>query len=427
MTPTVTALPYPILLFHPSVAPFIQQTGRALQDAGWLARFMTTLIDDPQAPWQRLSAAVASRLGYDLRRQLSRRRLIDIDRSRVVHQPWGELLRIGASRCDRSGRLGDWVWERTETGFDRWVSRHIQEAAAVYGYEHACLSTFQAAKAQGLRRIYEVPSPEHDFVHRLLQQELEKYPETQTEYHHYVAQHQARRTQRRRQEWELANIVIANSNFTKNAYAAAGLPVDKVEVIPLGAPPVQSAGLEGGTHGEGPMRFLWAGTFSIRKGAHYLLQAWRQVVSTQAQLSVFGAMKLPTTLLGDLPDTLKFSATVPQAELFQQYLQTDVLVFPTLCDGFGQVVTEALAHGIPVITTDRAGAADLIVHGENGLVIPAGDATALADALNWCITHRAQLREMRSQALTTAARWQWSDYRAALIRRLQTVLVEATP
>ncbi len=413
-----------ILLLHPSVAPFIQQTGRALNDAGWLTQFLTTLVDDPTARWQQLSKALAHRLGYDLPRQLSRRRLIELNPAQVTPLPWGELLRILASRLDRSGRLGDWVWEQSETGFDRWASHHLAGTTAVYGYEHACLSTFQAAQAQNLQRIYEVPSPEHDFVHQLLQQELEQYPETQTAYHDYVAQHQTRRTQRRRKEWQLADVVVANSSFTKSAYAAAGLDVDKVEVIPLGAPPVKTDGLQGGTQGEGPLRLLWAGTFSIRKGAHYLLQAWRQVAVQSLHLSVFGAMKLPQAMVNDLPNNLHISTTVPQAELFQHYLHADVLVFPTLCDGFGQVVTEALAHGIPVITTDRAGAADLITHGENGLIIPAANATALAEALNWCVTHRTQLREMRSQALNTAAQWQWADYRATLVSRLQVALAK---
>jgi glycosyltransferase involved in cell wall biosynthesis len=82
------------------------------------------------------------------------------------------------------------------------------------------------------------------------------------------------------------------------------------------------------------------------------------------------------------------------------------------------VVTEAFAQGLPVITTDRAGAADLVRHGVNGLIIPAGDRSALLEALDWCITHRKELKAMRQAALDTAASWQWSDYRKALVNNL---------
>jgi glycosyltransferase involved in cell wall biosynthesis len=85
------------------------------------------------------------------------------------------------------------------------------------------------------------------------------------------------------------------------------------------------------------------------------------------------------------------------------------------------VVTEAWSRGLPVITTDRAGASDLLKTGENGLLIRAGDAQAIAEALDWCLSHRKELRAMRDASLATAQRWQWTDYR----RRLAEVLREA--
>jgi glycosyltransferase involved in cell wall biosynthesis len=218
----------------------------------------------------------------------------------------------------------------------------------------------------------------------------------------------------------LADVVIANSEFTKKSYADAGLDVNKVKVIPYGAPPICPEAREGGSNNNEPVDFLWAGTFSIRKGAHYLLSAWTKLnVKSQARFKVYGAMGLPSSLLADIPDSIEFSGTIPRSELYSQYHQADILVFPTLCDGFGMVVTEAFAQGLPVITTDRAGAADLVRHGENGLIIPAGNAEALAEALAWCIDNRQQLKTMRKAALKTAANWQWSDYRRALIDNLQ--------
>ena len=93
----------------------------------------------------------------------------------------------------------------------------------------------------------------------------------------------------------------------------------------------------------------------------------------------------------------------------------DALIFPTLSDGFGMVVTEAFARGLPVITTDRAGASDLVRTRENGLIIRAGDTEAILAALRWCLDDRAKLAAMSLAALETARSWQWSDYRCALI------------
>ena len=98
---------------------------------------------------------------------------------------------------------------------------------------------------------------------------------------------------------------------------------------------------------------------------------------------------------------------------------------PTLSDGFGLAVTEALSRATPVIVTDQAGAADLIEDGRNGLIIPAGDVEALARALAWCADNRTALRAMRVEALESARRRQWSDYRRELMAAMQTGLQRA--
>jgi glycosyltransferase involved in cell wall biosynthesis len=170
---------------------------------------------------------------------------------------------------------------------------------------------------------------------------------------------------------------------------------------------------------------MWAGTFSLRKGAHYLLEAWHLLnAGRTATLDVYGQLQVPPCLSAAVPDTVNFHGSVPKPMLFEAYRSGDVLVFPTLSDGFGLVVAEAMAHGLPVITTDQAGAADL-VSPDNGRIVPAADPRALADALRWCLDNRERLQAMRPHALDTARRRQWPDYRRELIAALDTGLRRA--
>lgn len=409
-----------VLLAHPHPAPFVQQVGRALFEVEMLNRFTTTFVDRPNATWRENLCRLAKLLNFNLEVQLQRRSVTEFPLQLVRDYPWQEVIRTLVGHVHQDKRLTDIIFHWSIDGFDNWVATQaLTQAKAVYGYETACLASFQAAQKQGIARIYDIPSPEHDFVENILHQELEHYPELCTPYRQYVRKRQEQRTQRRRQEWHLADVVIANSEFTKNSYAAAGLDVEKVRVVPYGAPPICAEGIAGGTLEHKPIRFLWAGTFSIRKGAYYLLQAWKTLQpETGVRLDVFGAMGLPDSLVHNVPDSVRLSGTVPRSQLYEHYRKADVLVFPTLCDGFGMVVTEAFAQGLPVITTNRAGAADLVRHGVNGLIVPAGDTEALKDALDWCITHRQELKVMRQAALETAASWQWSDYRRVLIEKL---------
>jgi glycosyltransferase involved in cell wall biosynthesis len=415
-----------IAVAHPGVAPFVQQTARAFFEAGLLDGYWTTFADQPEAYWRRIAVWLAHASGINLDVELKRRAVTEIPLDLLRVQPFWEVVRVLLARLKADCRLVDAVWEFGTLKFDRTVAaRALKEANGIYGYEYSSLASFQEAKRNGVARIYEVPSPEHDFVEGLIQREIDQFPEVGSDTRSYFVKRQARRTERRRQEWALADIVIVNSTFTRNTYAEAGQDVAKVRVVPLGAPPVRGCRVEVNA-GSRPLRVLWAGTFSIRKGAHYLLAAWRELAAgKKATLEIYGAVTLPTELMNKLPSSITVSPAVHRDELFEHYRAADVLVFPTLCDGFGMVVTEAFAHGLPVITTACAGASDLVRHGENGLIVPVCDAHALAQALEWCLARRVELAAMRRAALETAERWQWPDFRQALVRNVVDGLRDA--
>jgi len=416
-----------LALAHPGVGPFVQQTARALLEADLLESYWTTFAARPGTYWQRELVRIASAAGLNIERDLRRREVTEVPESFLRLSPRWELITSFLRKIGADPRLVDAVWERGILSFDRGVARRgLSGVRGIYGYEYSALASFREAARRGIARIYEVPSPEHDFVEGLIQREIEQFPELDDGKRHYFLSRQKRRTERRRQEWALADLVIANSTFTRNSYAAAGLDIGKVRIIPLGAPMVCRGESEGGSAAGGPLRVLWAGTFSIRKGAHYLLSAWRRLApGRKAALQIFGANDVPRRLTADLPHSIEFNSTIPHADLFERYRAADVLVFPTLCDGFGMVVTEAFAQGLPVIVTTRAGAADLVRHGENGLIIPAGNAAALAETLEWCIAHRTELKAMRNAALETAAHWQWDHFRRTLAHNVVEGLREA--
>jgi glycosyltransferase involved in cell wall biosynthesis len=315
----------------------------------------------------------------------------------------------------------DRVWDWGSRQFDHMVaSNELDGADAIYSYEYTCLESFESAKRRNMATIIDVPSPDSGFVERLLADEVAKFPNLKRIHSDYFDRKLPARLTRRRDELKLADIVVANSAFTAQSYIATGVPPEKILIVPYGAPDlVPHASHEN----DGPLKVIWAGTFSIRKGAHYLLDAWRSLKpGSRAELHVFGAMTLPEELVADLPESITIKPTVPRSELYANYRDADVLVFPTLADGFGMIVTEAFANGLPVITTSRAGAADLVRHGENGLIIDAGRSVAIAEAIEWCLKNRATLSKMRIAARATAESWQWSDYRRALSAGVQDKL-----
>jgi glycosyltransferase involved in cell wall biosynthesis len=168
---------------------------------------------------------------------------------------------------------------------------------------------------------------------------------------------------------------------------------------------------------------LYSGPFSVRKGAHILLDAWRRLGPIRnAELHIYGTSSIPGRLLNGLDRSVIMHGNVSKSEIYQAYRDSSILVFPTLCDGFGMVVTEAFAHGLPVITTPNAGAADLISEAHNGFIVPPGDAEALAERIQWCIENESTLAAMKEDALATAKNWTWSHFRSLFREQLSSKL-----
>lgn len=400
-----------------STAPFVQQAVLAFAEVGELEQFLTTWVDQPDRPWRRLLRRLLPAFARPLDRNLARRGLRLLPAPQLVvrlHARW-EVLRTLIGKLDRQGLWTDRIWQLGQTRFDRWAAHQLQPGLqAIYAFETGALASFARARELGIHTLYEVNAAEHDAVHQLLAAEYARFPELADRYAQHTRSLQQARTEWRQREWQLADRVILYSNYVRRTYAQAGYAMERVRVVPLAAPvPVPAEQLRWPAV-EVPLRLLWVGTFSIRKGAHLLLQVWHQLgLGRHAQLDVYGRCDLPAAVSLALPGVI-LHGSVPQVELREAYLSADALIFPTLSDSFGMVVTEALAHGCPVLTTDAAGAGELLREGVDGRVIAAGDPSALAELLQWALDQRQLLREWKVQALHGAAQRQWPDYRRDL-------------
>jgi glycosyltransferase involved in cell wall biosynthesis len=381
---------------------------------------------DPEG-WLLRGLERAGPTGARLRRQLGRRALPGVPARWVRSHPGWELLRTASGLAGAPEVVKDRLWERMVLRFDQAVSRGLSGAeGAVYGYEHACRASFSRARELGVRRIFDMASPHFTFMDRLLARQMEEFPEVRTAHDVATGSLSQRRNAHKQAELDLAELVVANSTFTARTLLDTGYPPERVRVVPLGAPPVAAVPRDVAAHG--PVRFLFAGTASIRKGAHVLLAAWKKLAPARgASLTLAGQWTLPDAMRRGLPPSVRVAGSLPRADLEALYRESSVLVFPSLADGFAMVVTEAMAHGLPVIVTRHVGAADLVREGDNGWVLEPGDADAVAERMQWCIDHPAELVAMGEAATRTAAENGWTDYQHRLVRAICEHFGEPTP
>lgn len=409
-----------VLIAHPGVNPFVRHSTLGLQRHDLLHHFCVCYLDHPDYSLSRFFKEVATRIWPPFVDELERRAFHDIPMERVRTYPFWELLRTFTNRYLNAPLLTDWIWETQEHRFDRWVANQVDdEIAATYTYEHAGLETIRAARRQGIPTFHEQPSQHHAFFNRVYREQTDAYPELRQQSSDALhdSPKSARRNARRDRELALADFVLCNSSFTKRTLIDAGTEPDKIVVTPYGFPSVDPKVQSS----PDTVTFLNAGTQNLRKGMHLLYDAWRQLKLSpnKARLWLIGRMELPESLRRGLPGDVSISDSIPHRDLMERYKKASVFVLPSLADGFGMVITEAMSRGVPVITTENTGGPDIITHGEDGFIIPPNDIDALKAQMQWCIEHKHQLPDIGTRAVETARSWQWSDYEDAIAAVIQ--------
>ncbi|MCS4122718.1 glycosyltransferase family 4 protein [Salinibacter ruber] len=216
-------------------------------------------------------------------------------------------------------------------------------------------------------------------------------------------------------EWTAASVVLVNSEWSKQALQQEGVSEEKIAVVPCAYEPLSDveARVPSTT---GPLRVLWVGTVGLRKGIQYLLEAADLVDDGAMEFTVAGPLSITEHVRQHAPGSVTFLGPVSRDRVSDLYRRADVFVLPTLSDGFALAQLEALAHGVPVVTTRRCGR--VVTDGEDGCLVPPRDSEALANALRTLDVNRVQLREMAQAARETSQSYTLDTY----AKRLQMAL-----
>jgi glycosyltransferase involved in cell wall biosynthesis len=217
---------------------------------------------------------------------------------------------------------------------------------------------------------------------------------------------------RENEEFELADYVLSLSDSAKRSLISGGVAEKKIFVNPCG---VDVRGFIKGSKTEPGFRVLHVGIISLRKGVLDLAQAYSLAGINDAELEFVGG-GLESSGLQKLINKLansrvRFTPPVPQNQLIKRYHQASVFVLASLADGFGMVVTQAMACGLPVIVSENVGAADLIQDGVNGFVVPIRSPEIIADKLRFLKDNPVAAIQMGECARETVQEgFSWQDY-----------------
>ena len=203
-------------------------------------------------------------------------------------------------------------------------------------------------------------------------------------------------------EWTAADVVLVNSNWSREALVQQGVPGRKIIVVPLAIDLLENHELKV-VSPEGPLKVLWLGSVVLRKGIQYLVEAARKLERQKVEFLLAGPLGISDQAVRSFPANLKVLGRITRDQLSLYYRQAHLFVLPTLSDGFAITQLEAMAHGLPVVTTPNCG--NVVTDGMDGLIVPARDSQALADAIARLDADRPLLRAMSANTLITILKY----------------------
>lgn len=408
-----------LLFSHPTGNANVRHAALALFRAGLLAEFWTGLnLQAP--PW--LERLLPRRVSAQLCR-----RAYPPELAAAIHtRPIREAVRLLAPQLGLSGLVrhetGRFSVDAVYRALDRAVARRLRSGGfrGVYAYEDGAELSFREARRRGLATLYDLPIGHWRAARTLLLEEAEREPE-------WAAtlsgnRDSAAKVARKDAELALADIVFVASSFTRRTLSEAADFQGTVIVVPYGAPAFPP-GIPAAPPPRGnKLRVLFVGSLGQRKGLSYLFAACRGLRPAVA-LTVIGRKTTePCAALDRELRDVRWIPSCPHSEILAEMAAHDVFVFPSLFEGFGLVLLEAMAMGLPVITTAHTAGPDLIHEGVEGFIVPIRDSAAIAARLELLHRDRERLAEMSRRARLRARECTWENYGATLAACVARVL-----
>lgn len=407
-----------VVVAHPGTQHAFE-TAAGLDRAGLLSRFLTSLYYRRDGFLAR-SAGRLPGLGRRLDRALARRRHTGLAPERVAAAPLDELFYLAAAKLLPQTGLPARLLRRRNRRFQRHAVRLLERLAprAVLAPDSAALEIFRAARARGVAAILDQTIGHLATGVPLLAREAECDPEFAGAAGDFPA---AMREECVAEAHE-ADLILAPSEYVRSTLLTLGIPRDRIALVPYGVDTERFR--PGPPRNDGAFRALFVGHLSQRKGLRYLLEAFRRLAGAGLELVLAGPLAVRAEALAPYRGQFRYAGVLCRDALAELYRTADVFVFPTLHEGSALVTYEALASGLPVVTTVAAGS--VVRDGVEGLLVPSRDAEALAARVELLRADAGLRAVMSAAARRRAQEFTWSAYHSRLAAVVSQFLRERT-
>lgn len=399
-----------VAVFHPGTQ-HSRQTALALQELGRLAFLATGLFDFPDSRMRHLVQRLPSALARPLERELDRFAYGALDPAKVRAMARYELPERLAARLGAGGLAA-----RLDTLLNRAFGRRVatmaaaEEPLALWGYDGSSFSAFTDPHTRDCYKILDRTMADS----RSWNEERERIAETHGDWLTDGSPPWSKgRIERDDIEFAAADTIVCGSPFVMHTIRqhskVAGIG-EKLELLPYSfdAALFQTEARPLPVPTDEPVRFLFAGQVSARKGVQHVLEAIECLPRSAARLSLLGPVAIPDQILSSYRDRVDILGPVPRAQVPEIMRRHHALVFPSHNEGSAVVLLEALASGLAIIQTRAAG---MGAGEKSGFILDKPAAVLVEQAMLALVEDRELLQSMREAAMDDAKRHGFSVYR----------------
>lgn len=385
----------------------------ALYDAGILHRYVFSYI-----PSAASSSWLTSRLPAKYRSRAQSRELVTVPSSLIRTAEWSEFIkRVPVELGWISPERGNWAFNEL---YDTLTRKWATDATVFHFVSGVGLHGARASKKRGALVICDVRSAYPDSEWREVGREHGwlRIP------YQPVGKLYDKRV---KQEFALADYFIVPSEYVARTFLEHGFAESRLFVLPYGVNVDQFVGASARQKDNvDRFRIIYVGRVIPGKGVQYLLDAFVGLDLPNCELMVIGhideTMRAFCADYAKRDDRIKFVGSVSHADLPRIYSSGAVFALPSVSEGSALVVYEAMASGLPVITTTNGGS--VVRDGIEGFVIPTRDVGAIRDKLHWLYKHPDERLVMGQVAISRALEFSWDQYGQRLIDIYSRILTQ---
>lgn len=412
-----------IIVAHPGRQHSFR-VAKALKESGMLFKYATTVYNKDDSILMRCLKLFLSK---DNLNRAKKRKCPSLSDNDVIQfcEIEGFIL-LALQRLDRSHRIDRWFMRYIAKRFQRKLAKYIVDnkvdAVISYDTNSTILFDILERKAPNVVKIMDNAHPNRHYLNKSYNDNWNAVGNfgSTLEACRYITN--AKVSETFGDEAKKADYHIVASSYSTEALTFEGIPENRIFKVPYG---VDENKFVGGNkeYSTECLNVLFIGEVNQRKGINQILQVAKHMHNSGFNFKIVGGgYETAPVEYSKYKDFVDFMGRVSFETLLEQLKTNHVFLFPTMGEGFGLVLLEAMAAGLPVITTPNCAGYDIVKDGVNGFVVPVGDEEAIREKLLWMKNQPEELKIMSENAVETAKKFTWERYEADLVSAVRQMV-----